>query len=800
MWVLQGAASTSGKVHYLVCEQELVIGRREGHILLTKDNSISRRHASIKLTFPHVNVKTREPAKVEMRDLKSTYGIFVNDNIEKGERLPSGSTQELHHGDRIRFGMFDNIWRLEHQDLTVTTSTLRSAGLQQLTNALVILGGHLQENWSSDSCYLVMPTITLTVKVACALAAGRSIVLPEFFTKLVDAIINKAPHPNPAEFLPSVEDTSVSSAGGSFVPDPNRSTIFAGLTFLFPTEALMIKMCSPVQLAGGKVELLTEDNHEKVVSGKFILIRMKTLMPNTLYSKTLDLLKKHGLRAVPESDIGLAIVFVSTKSHCNSAYLGPTSFFRRSSSTQSLEKPKIFATETQSTEFSVSLTGPKVVPDSGEQQPSTSAQSEMAPPKVPIKRPLTTSDSDGVNVKRRNRASSPDLTEPLSSMDLCDKNTEVDDIKMEVTEKTFNPEHTSTQRDYPAPSTSLDPSTSVSFAPYTLPSLKTLENEEEEETEPFQGNRHQEDLLHGEERVAVMRKEEPRVKPNYRNDLKFDEWWKGDKEDDDAGRKRTRCEETSPQAQENKKSKTDSFSNKNSLSTHTDCDDSNRVNSINKRKAADNDGDIFALPRRARQRERTVENLTPKETADTELFDLPARTQRARRLLSNQDSSLIPPTLPSPIQETPDIAPTPTPESKTIVTTVKEGLSSSKFIDREETDIVKDTDNTGELTMSRTLVIVKPMVKVQPIVLQTPSVKSEDSSNLPNFKIFKKVTAASILKVIGGSDFVENDQIAASQEYKIDLEHRKNNEANIDKVPSFDEELFNLDGLKRKRR
>ncbi|MPC24299.1 Zinc finger protein 808 [Portunus trituberculatus] len=154
---------------------------------------------------------------------------------------------------------------------------------------------------------------------------------------------------------------------------------------------------------------------------------------------------------------------------------------------------------------------------------------------------------------------------------------------------------------------------------------------------------------------------------------------------------------------------------------------SNRVNSINKRKAADNDGDIFALPRRARQRERTVENLTPKETADTELFDLPARTQRARRLLSNQDSSLIPPTLPSPIQETPDIAPTPTPESKTIVTTVKEGLSSSKFIDREETDIVKDTDNTGELTMSRTLVIVKPMVKVQPIVLQTPSVKSEDS-------------------------------------------------------------------------
>lgn len=38
--------------------------------------------------------------------------------------------------------------------------------------------------------------------MACALAAGRNIVLPEFFTKLVDAITNRKPHPVPADFLP----------------------------------------------------------------------------------------------------------------------------------------------------------------------------------------------------------------------------------------------------------------------------------------------------------------------------------------------------------------------------------------------------------------------------------------------------------------------------------------------------------------------------------------------------------------------------------------------------------------------
>lgn len=77
-----------------------------------------------------------------------------------------------------------------------------------------------------------------------------------------------------------------------------------------------------------------------------------------------------------------------------------------------------------------------------------------------------------------------------------------------------------------------------------------------------------------------------------------------------------------------------------------------------------------------------MENAKPKETADADLFALPARSQRSRRFQSHQDDSLIPPTLPSPVQDTPDIAPTPIPEFKPNVTSVKEGLTSSKFIDR----------------------------------------------------------------------------------------------------------------------
>lgn len=172
---------------------------------------------------------------------------------------------------------------------------------------------------------------------------------------------------------------------------------------------------------------------------------------------------------------------------------------------------------------------------------------------------------------------------------------------MEVHESTFKPEHCSTQKSDPLPSTSIDKSATVSFAPYTLPSLKTLEPEEdeEEETQPFRPNKSQEDLLGREERGTELKEEEPKVKANCGMDLKFDEWWKEDKEEEDLGRKRTRSEEASPQVQETKKTKTDNSSNRNNLSNNGD----NNKGSSSKRKAQDSDENIFALPPRARQRE-----------------------------------------------------------------------------------------------------------------------------------------------------------------------------------------------------
>lgn len=172
---------------------------------------------------------------------------------------------------------------------------------------------------------------------------------------------------------------------------------------------------------------------------------------------------------------------------------------------------------------------------------------------------------------------------------------------MEINESAFKPEHSSTQKYDAPPSTTVNQSATVSFAPYTLPSLKTLEpEEEEEETQPYQPDKSQEDLLGQEERITELKEEKPKVKANSGEDLKFDEWWKEGKEKD-LGRKRVRSEETSPQVQEIKKTKTDSSSNRNNLISNNSCDKDNGYS--NKRKATDSDENLFTLPPRARQRE-----------------------------------------------------------------------------------------------------------------------------------------------------------------------------------------------------
>lgn len=188
------------------------------------------------------------------------------------------------------------------------------------------------------------------------------------------------------------------------------------------------------------------------------------------------------------------------------------------------------------------------------------------------------------------------LTFCPSNQELCDDDDESED-KMEVTVTKFKPGHTSTQiDDHPSPPTE-DPSATVSFAPYTLPTLKTLEPEEEEKTQPFPSDMPKDNILSKGAVWKEVKKVKPQVDATRKEDM-IDEWWN---EEEDLGRKRVRDEETSPQQQETKKIKTNGLNDHND-SIHINSED-NQNGGSKKRKNPETDESIFSLPPRARQRE-----------------------------------------------------------------------------------------------------------------------------------------------------------------------------------------------------
>ncbi|XP_064085479.1 nibrin-like [Macrobrachium nipponense] len=380
-------AESSVKIHYLLCGPSLIVGRKASHILLPGDNSISRQHASITIIQNVNNLKNPNVLpEVKLKDLGAKYGTYVNDGIEHNQKLLD--ERFLVSGDRVRFGLIDNIWRLKHQDLVVTTSALQPESKGELQTALLKLGGHLVGEWMQNCSYLVMNNITLTIKVVCALAAAAHIVTPDFFTKWADALMKKAPHPDASDFLPPLQEMSINQSLASFSPNQERMKLFQGKYVLFPSSKQLKRMGPAIELAGGVSVLLSEENYKLVTSVHYLLVQLpaeKNQEPERtkLFWKSKEILKGKGLRVIPESDIGLAILYRSTETHCNPSFV-VADILKRNGSSSYTQGAHIYATETQdATQNSVSLTGTRIVPESGmsssRKTPST-LQTTAAPP------------------------------------------------------------------------------------------------------------------------------------------------------------------------------------------------------------------------------------------------------------------------------------------------------------------------------------------------------------------------------------------------------------------------------------
>ncbi|NWX57815.1 NBN protein, partial [Promerops cafer] len=320
-WYFSVSCVFPGEPYRLLSDVEYVVGRRSCPILIQDDQSISRSHAVLTVSRPETSPSQSLPVPIlTVRDT-SKYGTFVN-----GSKL-NGSSVSLQSGDRINFGVFESKFRVEYEPLVVCSSCLDVAQKNALNQAIQQLGGLVVNEWTKECTHLVMVSVKVTVKTICALICGRPIIKPEFFSELIRAIQSRQQLPNHGSFYPPVDEPSIGSENLDLSEHHERKKIFSGKTFVFLTAKQHKKLGPAVVLGGGEVKLMTEGRKEMplLLSPEVCVVDVgltdsQISGPDSMTNWTdsvLTVLESKYLRAIPEAEIGLAVIFMSTEKYCN---------------------------------------------------------------------------------------------------------------------------------------------------------------------------------------------------------------------------------------------------------------------------------------------------------------------------------------------------------------------------------------------------------------------------------------------------------------------------------------------------
>ncbi|XP_075682139.1 nibrin isoform X2 [Rhinoderma darwinii] len=238
-----------------------------------------------------------------------------------------GSSTNLKSADKITFGVYSSKFRVIYEPLVACSSCLNGSEKNSLTQSLLMLGGHAVNNWTEKCTHLVMTSVTVTIKTLCALICCRSIIKPEYFSEMINAIQQKKPLPAPASFLPRIDEPSLQSESLDFSENAQRKTVFKDKTFFFLTAKQHKKLSLPIHLGGGKTKLLTgelddtfllENPNNCVIDVGMAESQLSESQDfPTWITSTLDILQSKGMRTVPEAEIGLAVIYMSTEIYCN---------------------------------------------------------------------------------------------------------------------------------------------------------------------------------------------------------------------------------------------------------------------------------------------------------------------------------------------------------------------------------------------------------------------------------------------------------------------------------------------------
>ncbi|CAI9546659.1 unnamed protein product [Staurois parvus] len=240
--------------------------------------------------------------------------------------MESATSRNLKSGDKITFGVYNSKFRVVYEPLVTCSSCLSISEKSSLNQALQLLGGHIVNNWTENCTHLVMTSVKVTIKTICALICCKSIVKPEYFNEMIKAIKEKKALPEPKSFVPIVDEPSLQIDSLDLSENRKRKTIFKDNIFLFLTAKQHKKLSPAVHFGGAKAQLLTGELDDKhlLENPKACVIDLGATESQLSESQTpawvtsiINILQGKGLRAIPEAEIGLAVIYMSTEIYCN---------------------------------------------------------------------------------------------------------------------------------------------------------------------------------------------------------------------------------------------------------------------------------------------------------------------------------------------------------------------------------------------------------------------------------------------------------------------------------------------------
>ncbi|XP_023210421.1 nibrin-like [Centruroides sculpturatus] len=444
MWYLK-SLKNKNIIHYLLVDEVYTVGRKDARIKIEDDPSISRTHAVIVLHHPEANVNNINKLPiVTIRDVDSKYGTYLNEDA----RLDTKETT-LKISDRITFGQCGNTYEVCRNPMTISTSCISSEEKKSLKQSIQKLGGHLVSEWQTDCTHLVMKEIKVTIKAVCAMVSLKPFVTAEYFEDLLQAIREKKDHPNIKSYVPKLGEPILVNEKISFDPNPHRAKLFENKTFICTSQKQYKKICLGITLASGRVKLL--DSKDEVKAS--LLLHPNTIVmkhqsdSSTVPSPTLPRhveiieqeLKRQKKRTIPESDIGLAVVYCSTEKYCNPSYnLGSNLFSLANLHSQTLTQGDVYVQATQSTQSSsgVKTRSGSFVEESLERTQLSSIQKSPRRTPVSRKRILETEIKQDPSPKhmKLQEADKPNLTETIASVSTVPISSETEqttDVKAE---------------------------------------------------------------------------------------------------------------------------------------------------------------------------------------------------------------------------------------------------------------------------------------------------------------------------------------------------------------------------------